>query len=65
MLALNKKYQTTVNRVVLWNNKYNTLVEQGREESQRGECAYDKLMSYWSELPKREQINLNKNGVHI
>jgi len=58
MEAINKAHQTTVNRFIKWNDKYDALVNAEKEESPAGERAYEKALDLWCELPKREQANL-------
>jgi hypothetical protein len=58
--AINKKYQSKINRFLSWDGKYNDLVNLDLEESRKGENAYDKANDLWLELPKREQNNIFK-----
>ena len=62
IIAINKKYQTTINRFIRWDKKYNAIVEETDDscEGKQG-LAYDKAHEYFHELPKREQKNLSKH----
>lgn len=59
--AINKKHQRTVNVFVRANAKYDTLVNQEKEETAAGYNAYEKALDAWEELPKREQDNICKH----
>lgn len=58
MEAINKKHQAMVNKFMAWNAKYDILVNEDRDCTPRGEFVYDKALSAWESLPKREQKNL-------
>lgn len=72
IIALNKVYQSKVNRAITWNNKYDALNRlreiadgDGDEKLERKidrQCsiAYDKYLEIVYDLPKREQINIDK-----
>lgn len=58
IVAINEKYQRTVDRYLYWNDQYNVLVDSGKEDSKAGDKAFDKLSYYFGILPKREQRNI-------
>ena len=58
--AVHKKNQSQVNRFIQWDKKYNDLVDRQLDETARGEAAYDKAYTLFNDLPKTEQLNLQK-----
>ncbi len=59
--AINPKYQSTVNRFILWDSKYSAIVDATEDNGgAKQENAYDKALTIWLELPKREQKNISK-----
>jgi hypothetical protein len=64
-VAVNKKYQSTVNRFLAWNFKYDQLVNQELDETRKGEHAYEKAFELYHELTKREQANICKTFNEI
>ncbi len=62
VVAINKKYQSAINRFIKWNSKYEHLVDTTEDNGGLAqERAYDKASELFNELPKREQKNLAKH----
>ena len=61
VVAINKKYQSTVNRFITWNNKHDQAVNE--ENEKKAEKTYDKAYELFHLLPKREQMNIMKSGI--
>lgn len=59
--AINPKHQPKVTRLVHANQRYNSLVNEGREETPAGEKVFDNLYELWSDLPVREIENIEKS----
>lgn len=63
--AINKKHQKNVNKFVQWDEKYNAAVDANAandcDTCTKQERAYEKAITLFQELPKREQDNLRKN----
>jgi hypothetical protein len=72
IIAVNKVYQSKVNRAIKWNDKYDALNRlrevadgDGDEKLERKldkQCsnAYDNYLDIVYDLPKREQNNIDK-----
>lgn len=63
--AINQKHQRKVTAFIRWNAKYDSLVNEGKDETRAAENAYNKALEYWSELPKREQKNIEKHIEYV
>ena len=62
VVALNKKWQATVNRFIKWDKKYNDLVNLDDDKNDRKqENAFNKAAENFNELPKREVRNISKH----
>ena len=75
ILAINKTHQRQVNKVVNYLVKYNTLNDQRNDADGNDEKLYkkldrlcqsvfDKYLTELSELPKREQQNIEKSELY-
>lgn len=62
VIAINKKYQSTVNRFIAWNDKHDQAVNE--ENEKKAEKTYDKACELFRLLPKREQMNIMKSGIN-
>lgn len=61
IIAINPKYQATINKFIMWNAKYDEVVQATDDNGGRKqENAYDKAKSYLEALPARERKNLAK-----
>lgn len=72
LTALTKKNQSNVNKAVSWGQKYNELNDARdrandmgdeklyRKLDRQAEAAFNKHLDYMSELPKREQVRVEK-----
>lgn len=58
--AVNPKHQPTVERFLSANAVYDALVDIEKEETPRGQKAYEKALNLWSKLPKTEQNNIER-----
>jgi len=59
--AINKKYQSLINRLCKWDARYNDLIDAlDGDENRHAEQAYDKAACIFVELPKREQANIQR-----
>ena len=59
--AINQQHQAAVSSFVYWDTKYNDLVDLDDDKNERKqEKAYNKAYELYSELPAREQKQLNK-----
>ena len=66
IIAVNKKHQSNVNKVVSWALKYSQAVNdydvKNIDDNKRPkqERAYNMTCEYLAELPQREKQNINK-----
>ncbi|OES24038.1 hypothetical protein [Alteromonas macleodii] len=59
--AINPKYQTTVDRFVKWDIRYNAIVDATEDNGGTKQAsAYEKAYNAFHSLPKREQQNITK-----
>ena len=59
--AINKKYQSLVNRFIKADAKYNEIVDATDDNGGlKQERAYEKANDLLDELPKRERANISK-----
>lgn len=57
--AINKKHQSTVNRFIKANARYDQIVDETEDNGgMKQERAYDKAYELFHELPAREQKNI-------
>ncbi len=65
VVAVNKKHQANVNKVLSWCKKYDLEVNKNdaldKESSPYQEKCYQKAFEFLAELPKREKDNINKS----
>jgi hypothetical protein len=59
--AINSKHQRNVTAFISWNEKYDLLIDGGKDETKASEKAYSKALDLWDALPKREQKNIEKH----
>ena len=61
--AINKKYQTTINKFIKAEAKYSKIVaDTGDNGGLKQERAYERAYELFDSLPKREQKNLGDLG---
>jgi hypothetical protein len=57
--AVNPKHQGVINKFIMWNAKYDEIVNATNDNGGRKqENAYDKAAEFLSRLPAREKANI-------
>ena len=68
-IAINPKYQKKVDRIMLWNDKYDVLInsidkadtmKEVDKIGAKAERAYDRMLDLIQDLPKAEQNQIYK-----
>lgn len=64
IIAINKKYQSLINKCYRNYRKYHELVNNESSEQKQAD-KFDIYLECLDELPKREQVNFNKQHFNI